>query len=51
MVPAGGMVLVPEGGAGCSCGNWIETSLGFVPRPKSEPTTKPKSADAKKEGK
>jgi outer membrane protein assembly factor BamB len=51
MVPAGGMVLVPEGGAGCSCGNWIETSLGFVPRPKSEPTTKPKPADAKKEGK
>ncbi len=31
VVPAGGMVLAPEGGGGCSCGNWIETSLGFMP--------------------
>ena len=43
MIPAAGMVLVPEGGAGCSCRNWIETSLGFAP--------KPKQAAAKKEGK
>ncbi len=31
VIPSGGMILAPEGGAGCSCGGWIETSLGFVP--------------------
>ena len=30
-VPAGGMVLSPEAGGGCSCGKWMETSLGFIP--------------------
>ena len=32
VIPAGGMVLAPEGGGGCSCGNWMETSLGFLPK-------------------
>ena len=31
MLPANGLVLVPEGGGGCSCGGWMETSLGFTP--------------------
>ncbi|NQZ56538.1 MAG: hypothetical protein HRT88_03580 [Lentisphaeraceae bacterium] len=31
MIPAAGMLLVPEGGGGCSCGGWMETSLGFSP--------------------
>ena len=31
MLPANGLILVPEGGAGCSCGGWMETSLGFTP--------------------
>lgn len=31
VIPAGGMVLAPEGGGGCSCGNWLETSLAFIP--------------------
>jgi len=31
MIPAAGMLLVPEGGGGCSCGGWMETSLGFTP--------------------
>ncbi len=31
-VAAGGMVLSPEGGGGCSCANWLQTSLGFVTR-------------------
>jgi len=31
-IAGGGMVLSPEGGGGCSCGNWLETSLGFAPR-------------------
>jgi len=31
MVPAGGMLLVPEAGGGCSCGVWLETSIGFAP--------------------
>ncbi|MDH3585290.1 MAG: PQQ-like beta-propeller repeat protein, partial [Phycisphaerae bacterium] len=31
-VPAGGMLLAPEAGGGCSCGSWMETSVGFIPR-------------------
>jgi outer membrane protein assembly factor BamB len=31
-VPAQGMLLSAEGGGGCSCGTWLETSLGFLPR-------------------
>lgn len=31
-IPAQGMLLSPEGGGGCSCGGWIETSMGFAPR-------------------
>ena len=34
MIPAGGMILSPEGGGGCSCGTWIETSVGFLPKVK-----------------
>ncbi len=29
-IAGGGMVLSPEGGGGCSCGNWMETSLAFM---------------------
>ncbi len=36
-IPANGMVLSPEGGGGCWCSVWMETSVGFVrptrPRP------------------
>lgn len=31
-IPAGGMLLSPEGGGGCSCGTWMETSIGFMPK-------------------
>lgn len=31
-IPANGMLLSPEGGGGCSCGSWMETSLGFMPK-------------------
>ena len=31
-IPSSGMLLIPEGGGGCSCGGWMETSLGFIPR-------------------
>jgi outer membrane protein assembly factor BamB len=30
-IPAAGMLLSPEGGGGCSCGSWLETSIGFMP--------------------
>jgi len=30
-IPACGMLLSPEAGGGCSCGAWMETSLGFIP--------------------
>ena len=32
VIPAQGMLLSAEGGGGCSCGTWLETSLGFLPR-------------------
>ena len=32
IVPANGMIMAPEGGGGCSCGGWMETSLGFIPK-------------------
>ncbi len=31
-VPALGLLLSPEAGGGCSCGNWMETSIVFAPR-------------------
>ncbi|MCP3920436.1 MAG: PQQ-binding-like beta-propeller repeat protein [bacterium] len=31
-VPALGMLLAPEGGGGCSCGSWMEASMGFLPK-------------------
>lgn len=31
IITAGGMLLTPEGGGGCSCGSWMETSIGFMP--------------------
>ena len=34
------MILAPEGGGGCSCGNWLETSVGFLPKPSAEPAAK-----------
>ncbi len=42
-VPAQGMLLSAEGGGGCSCGSWLETSLGFLPRrvDDSYPSPKP----------
>jgi hypothetical protein len=33
-IPAGGMLLSPEGGGGCSCGHWMEMSIGFQPAAK-----------------
>ena len=32
VIASDGMVLAPEGGGGCSCGNWLETSIGFIPK-------------------
>ncbi len=34
-IPAAGMLLSPEAGGGCSCGSWMETSVGFIPRSRS----------------
>ncbi len=31
-IPAAGMLLSPEGGGGCSCGSWIQASMGFAPK-------------------
>ena len=45
VVPAAGMLLVPEGGGGCSCGGWMETSLAFRPRVKAKETKKSKEQE------
>ena len=31
IIPAGGILLAPESGSGCSCSHAIQTSLGFYP--------------------
>ena len=31
-ITAGGMLLAPEAGGGCSCAGWFETSIGFLPK-------------------
>lgn len=31
-VPANGLLLSPEAGGGCSCGSWLESSIGFIPK-------------------
>lgn len=37
-IAANGMILLPEGGGGCSCGNWLETSLALAPISSTEQT-------------
>lgn len=32
-IPAHGMLYSPEAGGGCSCGGWMECSIGFAPLP------------------
>jgi hypothetical protein len=32
IIPAGGLVVIPEGSSGCTCGYPLQTSLGLVPR-------------------
>jgi len=39
-IPADGLLLSPEGGGGCSCGSWMETSLGFIPKSLLKPPPK-----------
>jgi len=39
-IPSNGMVLVPEGGGGCWCSIWMETSLAFAPQTVPMPTAR-----------
>ncbi len=32
MIPAGGLVLVPEGSSGCTCNHSVQTSLALIPK-------------------
>lgn len=32
IIPAGGLILIPEASAGCTCGHSLQTSLAFLPR-------------------
>ncbi len=47
-LPSQGLFLVPEGGGGCSCGGWMETSLAFIPRNDSGIPVQKKSEESKK---
>jgi hypothetical protein len=31
IIPAGGLVLIPEASSGCTCGFSIQTSMAFIP--------------------
>jgi len=31
IIPAGAMLLIPEGSSGCTCGYTLQTSMGFIP--------------------
>jgi len=37
IIPAGGLILIPEASAGCTCGHAIQTSLALVPRGQRRP--------------
>ena len=39
-IPAEGMILSPEAGGGCSCGNWLETSMVMAPTSRAPITIK-----------
>jgi len=32
IIPAGGLILIPEGSSGCTCGFPLQTSIAFAPR-------------------
>ena len=36
MIPAGGLLLVPEGSSGCICSYPVQASMAFGPRPTRE---------------
>jgi outer membrane protein assembly factor BamB len=36
MIPAGGLLLIPEASSGCTCNYAVQTSLAFLPVPKQE---------------
>ena len=36
MIPAGGLLLIPEASSGCTCNYSVQTSMAFLPRKKSE---------------
>ena len=39
-IPAGGLLLAPETGGGCSCGGWLEISAAFAPASYPPPSLK-----------
>jgi len=32
IIPAGGLVLIPEASSGCTCGYPLQTSMAFIPK-------------------
>jgi hypothetical protein len=38
IVPAGGLVLIPESGSGCTCDYAMQMSMALVPQAPRQPT-------------
>lgn len=43
IIPAGGMILIPEASSGCTCGYAIQSSMAFAPKVKHKKVTRKKS--------
>ena len=41
MIPASGLLLIPEGSSGCICSYPIQASIAFRPEPEAEPEGTP----------
>lgn len=50
-ITAGGMLLAPEAGGGCSCAGWFETSIGFLRSEHAPPEAGARTGNEKGEGK
>jgi len=48
IIPAGGLVLIPEASSGCTCGFSLQTSLAYIPQSFLNPSLLPTQTDAQR---
>ena len=48
IIPAGGMVLIPEASSGCTCGFSLQTSLAYIPQSLLNPSLLPAETDGRR---